>query len=182
MIDLSIAKKYGTLVRKKFAPYCLPGKCIIAGSTRRRKPEVKDIEIVCAPAPAKEAQFWAIREQLDRDEFWKHTDYTKNGDRYFSREKLIDGGWIKFDVFVVTPPSQWGVILALRTGPAEMNRRIMYELPAKGLKCEAGQLFRVSKRPGLFGDEEDLILVPTPEEEDFFTALGMEYKEPWKRR
>jgi len=40
-----IAEKY----RKLLEPWCEPDMCRIAGSIRRQKPEVKDIEIVCVP-------------------------------------------------------------------------------------------------------------------------------------
>lgn len=34
---------------ERLQPYCEPGRINIAGSIRRKKPEVKDIEIICMP-------------------------------------------------------------------------------------------------------------------------------------
>jgi DNA polymerase/3'-5' exonuclease PolX len=42
---IEVAEKY----RKLLEPWCEPEMCRIAGSTRRKKPDVGDIEIVCVP-------------------------------------------------------------------------------------------------------------------------------------
>jgi len=184
MIGLEVGRNWAEEAKAKFAPFCEPGKCVIAGSIRREKDEVKDIELVCQPSPENEVKFYSMRDAMDRDGFWRLTQDCCNGPRFFQREKFAEaeGQWIKFDVFVVLPPAQWGVILAIRTGSSEFNQRIMNRLPKKGLRCADGQLFRVEKSPGLFGDQEDLVLIPTPEETDYFAAIGMEWIEPKDRR
>lgn len=49
-------------IRQLLVPYCEPERCFIAGSIRRKKPEVKDIEIVCQP------KITVLKDMFDWDE------------------------------------------------------------------------------------------------------------------
>ena len=43
------AKRIADRIIEVLSPYCEEGKCLIGGSIRREKPEVKDIEVICLP-------------------------------------------------------------------------------------------------------------------------------------
>ena len=48
-IPLYYAAQIAEDVCAQLAPHCEPGRCVVAGSVRRRRPTVGDIEIVCIP-------------------------------------------------------------------------------------------------------------------------------------
>ncbi len=147
----------------------------VAGSVRRRKEECHDIEIVAVPKFETGADLFGnpmmgrslldpIVCDLGRVE--------KNGPRY---KKVMLPEGIALDLFVVLPPAQWGVIYALRTGPAEYSQWLVTTRTQGGalpsyLRCADGALWN--------GRE----LVPTPEEVDLYRALGLEFCEPERRR
>ncbi|MCX7608946.1 MAG: hypothetical protein N2049_06990 [Anaerolineales bacterium] len=158
-----IARKYVGLL----APYCR--RIEIAGSIRRRKAEVGDIEIVAEPLPV-----------IDLfDSANGYHDLTlplpaiKNGQRY-KQYALPEG--LNLDLFIVLPPAQWGVILALRTGSAAFSRKLV-----------------TSKRQGGFLPSDYAVkdgavhyiktgnLIPTPEEADFLNLCGLGWIDPEER-
>ncbi|HEX2516441.1 MAG TPA: hypothetical protein VH257_17170, partial [Chloroflexota bacterium] len=77
-------------------------------------------------------------------------------------------GELPLDLFAVTGPAQWGVILTVRTGPGAFSTRLVTARRYGGGMPEG---FRV--RDGALWDGERL--VATPEEADLFAALGL----PW---
>jgi DNA polymerase/3'-5' exonuclease PolX len=95
-------------------------------------------------------------------------------------------GPVAVDIFVVLPPAQWGVKLLLATGPAEFNHRLVTvreeggKILPPGYRFEHGQLIRRCSPPGEIYLEDQII--PTPEEEDVFRALGLTYLEPQDRK
>jgi len=48
-MELKKAQRIANSIVEKLSPYCEDGKCLIAGSVRREKADVKDIEIICIP-------------------------------------------------------------------------------------------------------------------------------------
>lgn len=113
-------------------PYC--EKIAIAGSVRRRNPEVKDIEIVCIPKTRGVS--------LLRQSGWINTVY---GLGRILKGKLKDGRYIqlllpegiKLDLFVASP-ANWGMIYLIRTGSADFSKRILYEFKKRGYKSDGG--------------------------------------------
>jgi DNA polymerase/3'-5' exonuclease PolX len=107
-----------------------------------------------------------------------------------------EGTMFAADLFFVLPPDgQWGVIFLLRTGPAEFNQRLVTARSQGGLcpeylvfrdgalyHCEPAQ--RDAARRGF--EDRDIVrtleLVPTPEEEDVFRALGLAWIDPMERQ
>jgi DNA polymerase/3'-5' exonuclease PolX len=134
----------------------------IAGSVRRKKPEVKDIELVVTPAIAGYDLFEKpIYYDLNPSAFGRPI---KAGPRYKQIE-LPEG--INLDLFIVLPPAQWGVIFALRTGPAELSKLLVTQRRYGGYLPSWAKV----KDGGVYG-QYGLILMP--EEEDFLKFCGLE--------
>jgi len=166
----------------------------IAGSVRREKSDCGDIEIVCIPrfidAPqadlfgdttVKQSALVARLGQLAEDGFLRSRPAEANGERY-KKMWVMDGAReiIQLDLFIVNPPEQqWGAVLAIRTGSSDFSKWLVTPKRQGGampsyLKQKGGALWRVGK------GEPD-VMIATPEEIDYFNALGIEYVEPRDR-
>lgn len=158
----------------------------VAGSIRRRRPLVGDIEIVCQPRCEARAGglFAELTESVNlldervaallRDGALRRGLDASGRPAWGSRYHRILYDGVQVDLFAVLAPAQWGVIYLLRTGPAAFNKRLVTVRHKGGwlpewLKMRAGVLW--------LGDD----LVSTPEEEDVFYTLGQPYVEPWVR-
>lgn len=141
----------------------------IAGSVLRGKPNPKDLEIVCIP-------------RMQQDLFGNNVplpvevnhlgNVIKNGQRYKQIE-LPEG--YNLDLFIVTPPAQWGYIFALRTGPDTFSKKVVTK------KCYGGLLPSYAKcRDGAVWSEGELIEMP--EERDLFKFLGIDWIPPKDRQ
>ena len=163
-----IAEKYCELLH----PYC--HRVEIAGSIRRKKPEVKDIEIVCIPKrmPLNGGLFGYSPDELVTDpgfdEIINSLEKIKGepGGKYTQR-KLTEG--INLDLFICFKRN-WGNIFAIRTGSAEYSHKVLATgWVKKGFKGIDGFLYKGKTRIDLF------------EEEDLFRLLGIPWIEPEKR-
>ena len=148
---LEIAKKIET----KLKPFC--DKIQIAGSIRRQKANVKDIEIVAIPNDRFQLGLIVNR--------WKKIRGDVGG-RYLQRV-LPEG--INLDLFFATE-NNWGHILAIRTGSAEYSHRVLAIGWVKaGYKSIDGILHKGSNP------------IEIREEEDLFRLIGLDYVEPQYR-
>jgi DNA polymerase/3'-5' exonuclease PolX len=167
-MNLNQATIIAERVRDELAPHCDKGRCVIAGSIRRRKPEVKDVEIVCIPRQNPidlfGGQTMACQGFCDAVNVWPAVKGSPLG-RYTQRV-LPDG--IKLDIFIARPET-WGLTLAIRTGPREFSTRLAMRCRQLGYRMEDGEL-------RLHCDS-----VSVPEERDLFTILGLEWVEPYDR-
>lgn len=145
----------------------------IAGSLRRNKATVGDIELVCIPETYDhEDMFGNVIDVISGlDELVPQLGYPliKNGSKF----KQIDLGRVKCDLFITTP-EQWGVIFLIRTGSADFSHRFVTPkrqggyMPT-GMQIQDGRLWR-------FGQA-----VETPEETDVFREVGLNYTPPTMR-
>ena len=162
----------------------------IAGSIRRRRPMIGDVEIVCIPRAA-DVQFDLVGEPvttsspLDRalghlfnegvlephekramggkyKRLWYPFDENEPAARY--------GDGIQVDLFIVTPPAEWGPALLIRTGPADFSRRMVTRLRDYRRRCED---LRIQTFEGAH--------VPCPTEEEFFALCQMPFIPPERR-
>jgi len=160
-LDLDQATEIAERVLGQLAPHC--HRIAIAGSIRRRKADVGDIEIVAIPKPYDVGLFasgiapvvnqWPkVRGELP----CKYTQRT-----------LPDG--IALDLFFATP-ANWGLIFAIRTGSAEYSHLVLARgWVRNGYKSVNGMLSR------------DGVPVPVPEEHDLFRLAGVTWEAPEAR-
>lgn len=137
----------------------------IAGSIRRRKEMVKDIELVVIPKeeiqgllaePGRSQGF--IRTVM----MWEKVKGDAMG-RYTQRR--LPGG-ATLDLFVATPDN-WGLILAIRTGSARFSHEVLAKAWVRaGYRSEGGVLMK-NGTPTYVREERDL-----------FSLLGIPWIEP----
>ncbi len=157
---LTEAKPIANELKALMEPYC--DRIEIAGSVRREKEIVKDIEIVLIPTKASKL-FNVLGLHLLKT--IGDIRYLKNGDKY--KQFFYRG--IKIDLFVACPDN-WGYILAIRTGSAEFSHNTLATgWVKKGYKGENGFLTK------------DGVVVPVREEIDLFNLLDFDYVEPENR-
>lgn len=150
---LEIAEK----TKELLSPYC--ERIEIAGSIRRKKPEVKDIELVAIPKPYDVGLFESgIATVVNQ---WKKV----KGELpcKYTQRLLPDG--ITLDLFFANQEN-WGLIYALRTGSADYSHKVLATGWVKlGYNSEGGQL-------SINGKE-----IYIPEEKDLFKLIGIPYIE-----
>lgn len=171
-------------------PHC--ERIEIAGSLRREKAEVRDIEIVAIPrtvevlsnvnlfeevyATRNALNFWALTFQLDPWLRWikpgtkEILPWSPKLDAKYLRGLVTPVGHesIKLDLFQCRAES-WGIIHLIRTGSAEFSEAVVTHARNIGRPMAGGILTQ---------DGQD---IPTPEEQDVFDTLGLRYVEPRHR-
>ena len=142
------------------APHC--ERIEIAGSIRRKKADVGDIEIVAIPKHYDVGIFESgVATVINRWQKVKGELPCK-----YTQRMLPEG--IKVDIFFATPEN-WGLILAIRTGSADYSHYVLATAwVAAGYNSVDGYL-RSRK-----GD----MLVPVREERDLFRMIGVEWVSP----
>jgi len=161
----------------------------IAGSIRRGNADVKDIEIVCIPKPRPRPVFGDARPfktELDALLYQMSQTHSsqyelkaiKGGDKY--KQFLLPKAGINLDLFICTPPAQFGVQFVIRTGPADFSQWVVTQrskggaLP-DGYYVKDGAVWRLS----LHGEADESIEMPS--ERDFLEFLGIGWVDPSKR-
>jgi len=149
----AIADKYVEMLN----PFCK--RIEIAGSIRREKPEVGDIEIVCIRNTKYLRSFCDAVDSLRKVKGSPIGKYT---------QRVLPEG-IKLDLFMCNKDN-WGLIYAIRTGSAEFSHEVLATGWVKaGFNSVDGRLFKNGKE------------VPVYEEEDLFKLIGLTYVHPSKR-
>jgi DNA polymerase/3'-5' exonuclease PolX len=161
-MKLELAEEIAERVKGELAPYCQ--RIEIAGSIRRRKLEVGDIEIVAIHKPYDIGLFESgIATVINK---WRKV----KGELPCKYTQRILPEGIKLDIFFAIPEN-WGMIYAIRTGSAEYSH---YVLAAgwviNGYKGIDGMLTK------------DSVPIPVFEEEDLFRIAGVKWIKPSLRQ
>lgn len=158
------------------------------GSIRRQRPTCGDIELLAVPkimpsmlhdmfgdavshVPALDMLDNALQDLLAEGTLQRRQPQ-KWGPKY----KAAVYRDFPLDLYIVTPPAQWGYLSVIRTGSNHFCKRLVTPrekggwLPS-GLICSDGALW--STRTGE--------VIPTPEESDVFAALGRDFVPPQDR-
>ena len=154
---LIIAEK----IKAELKPFC--ERIEIAGSIRRKKEFVKDIEIVCIAKPFDVGLFESgVAIVINK---WEKVKGELPGK--YTQRILPEG--IKLDLFFATKEN-WGLIYAIRTGSAEFSHRTLaVNWVKKGYKGIEGFLHKNDKKINIY------------EEKDLFDLLEMDFIEPKNR-
>ena len=167
-----------------------------AGSYSRQKMWLGDIEIVTEPSFGPltfvpEGEMFEVTQEgvnlhfdrvlglLEEGVFSKRPDesgQTACGQRH-QRLLYKDAA---VDFFCVLPPAEWGVVLLLRTGPAELNRYLVTRRMPRGVVMDAGAFWH-----GERNEKREVVnrgsKISTPTEESAFAVFGLDYIEPERR-
>lgn len=188
-VPLDVARVAAAALVELLAPGC--SRIEIAGSVRRRKPVVHDIEIVAIPR-IDHRPVGLLEEEtepvnmLDELALWYLTgplpllvrrpveNHRRDGsvdvqEKVGPKFKALVFSGIPVDLFI-TDTEQWGCIFALRTGPGDWNVRLVMDCKRVHRAVAGGRVLHLGKP------------VPTPEEADFFRELGQPWIDPWDRR
>lgn len=189
-IELEEARRVAWRVQALIEGACL--RLEVAGSIRRQRPDVGDVELVAVPRMVRRVVDLrgGVEERNLLDE--RCADLLAEGifaprlsktgrQAVGSRHKRLRFEGAAIDLFIVQPPAQWGLIMALRTGPAEFSRAFVmnrFEI----FKSERGT-YRSGMLPLGFEVRDGALwrggtLIPTPTEEEVFRAIGAPYLAP----
>ena len=167
------ANAVATELLRAISPHCHATYAAIAGSLRRGKPDVGDIELVLVPIP------WggfdqALQKMMDEGELLKRKNVNESY-VYGPLNKLMvhqSGIWV--DIFTATK-ANWGMRLMVRTGDKDFNIAVMAKLKQLGHKGHAygGITLNVNDLR-----HED---IDCPDEEIIFQILGIPFVPPEKR-
>jgi len=174
---------------KTLEPAC--ERIVIAGSLRRRKPDVGDIELLYVPAVETQRDpndMFASREINLADEVIRYLEAVgdlerrknvKGSEVFGPKNKLLRHrrSGINVDLFAATQEN-WFNYLVCRTGPAESNLQIAMRARERGWKWNPyGVGF---SRGGPLSGGADVHAVHS--EREVFEFVGLPYAEPWERR
>jgi DNA polymerase (family 10) len=167
-MNLDRATKIADKIKGELSPFC--EQIEIAGSIRRRRPEVNDIDIVCLPRdPA------GLRKRV-----LQSRPHIIAGGQWTLEVELAGGVrldiWIAGhrdrDMFIGTGCAHnFGSLLLLRTGSIRHNIWLVHAAKSKGLTWNAQQ--------GLYDGHGRCVASET--ESDIFAALGIAYINPEDR-
>lgn len=154
-------------MKAELAPHC--ERIEIAGSIRRRKTEVGDIEIVAIPKPYDVGLFASgVALVLDRLPIVRGHLPCK------ATQRMLPEG-IALDVFFATREN-WGLIFAIRTGSADYSHHVLaHGWARRGYVSKWGMLRYLD------GRDSDGRAIATPEEEDVFRIAGVSWVPPEAR-
>ena len=154
-MELKKGQAIATLLIKRLRPYCR--RIEVAGSIRRKRPVVHDIDLVLVPS-----DLWQLNAELK-----KLGEVKKDGDKY--KTLVIHGAQV--DVYFATEET-WATLYLVKTGSKESNIRLAARAKKMGLQLKAngdGLVDREDRR--IAGESEASI----------FQALDMPYLPPEKR-
>jgi len=139
----------------RLKPHC--EKIIAAGSIRRQKDEIRDIDIVLIPTNPGQ-----LSQEIDR-----------LGPPIADGEKLrrVEYNGTQVDIYYANQKT-WATLLLIRTGSRENNIGLCSQAQSLGMKLKAN------------GDgiiDAGGHLIPIESEEQIYQILGLPYHEPWER-
>lgn len=154
-IELERAQRTAEAVVNRLSPYCR--KIAVAGSVRRKRPWVNDIDLVLIP-----------------NDLWNfHTELMKLGSLKMSGKKILRvmAGNTQIDVYVADE-NTWATLLLIRTGSTENNIRLCNLAKERGWHLAASG-------DGLFNERGERIAGDS--ERSIYAALDVPWQEPEER-
>ncbi len=167
-MKLEDAQKIANHLVEQLSPHC--ERIAIAGSIRRKRPRVKDIEIVCIPKPYETGLFESgIATVVNGWGKVKGELPCKFTQRLITVKGAKGYAVIVLDLFLVKPEN-WGLQLAIRTGSAAYSHKVLATgWKKRGYTSVDGMLTQRGKE------------YPVYEEKDLFQRIGLPYVNPENR-
>ena len=164
-MSLEMADKLAEGVKARLAPYCkekADGSAYIevAGSVRRRKQRVNDVDFVLIPSDP-----WNLHQEVLR--LCRPFPIKASGLKIM---RIMVGAY-QVDIYVATPEN-WETILLIRTGSAENNIRLCSRAKDLGWHLHASG-------EGLFNERGERIAGDS--ELSIYNALGLPWQRPEER-
>ncbi len=156
-MQLENAKQIGEEVLEKLKPHIYRGD--LAGSIRRKKQEVKDIDIVIKPKP----HFMAMTDI--KKVLKSYGRFVLDGEKLI---RVVTEDNVQIDVYIAS--NNYDPLLLIRTGSAEHNKKLCVKANSLNLSLTA---------KGLIDKHKEIIIAT--EEKDIFKELGLKYREPEER-
>lgn len=171
---------------KLIEPACV--KLIVAGSLRRRKDLVGDVELIFVPR---------VEPRPDPGDLLGHvvqTDLVESlltrwlQEGIINRRPKVDGSYtwgslnklavhcatgVPVDLFAGREANWWNLVV-FRTGSAESNTRIASAAEKRGMRWDPYS-------PGFLDRLTNDLVRRVSSEREVFEAVGLEYLEPWER-
>ena len=155
-MELEKAKIIADEVVKQLSPYC--EKIEVAGSIRRQKPFINDIDLVLIASDR-----WNLDSVLMRMGKYKMAGM---------KITRVEMDSIPLDVYFASKET-WATLFLIRTGSKENNIRLAALAKKRGWHLKANG-------EGLLNEHGERIAGDT--EESIYEALGVPWQEPWERR
>lgn len=191
-------------LKRMLAPACV--RIEIAGSLRRLRPTIADIELVCIPKIERQVQPVAdlfeakTGPPVDHNFLWAALDglgdqvhWIKRGEKYrqFAYPLHLDGvSEISVDLFTANEKN-WGLIYLIRTGSSVFSQHVVSYLAKNFRPSHAGYVRMGGRAPATIkGDgfptwpdkaKDGMEIIPTPEEVDVFRLAGVRMLPPSER-
>lgn len=189
-LPLAEAQDLSKLLTWLLEPAC--EKIIVAGSVRRCKPMVGDVEIVALATDSVISDLFGAevstgRTSIDfaldelnekKDTDWR-TDPTKQG-KFNKRLRHTSSGLVA-DLYVLLDRRAWGSHVAIRTGPRIFSKEIVTKAHGEGKHFANGFLLHdhIKRRTPCTPDCDKII--PLLQEADVFEVLKIHYLSPEQR-
>ncbi len=157
-MKLKLGQLVAAEVIDRLSPYCQ--RIEVAGSIRRQKEIVHDIDIVLIPS-----DLWNLEHEV--------LGLARPFQPKMSGAKLkrFDYNGAQIDLYFASPET-WATLFLIRTGSVESNIRLCTLAKKKGWHLAASG-------DGLFDDTGQRVAGDT--EESIYKALGLQYREPAER-
>ncbi len=154
-MELERAQRIAEAVVKRLSPYC--SRIEVAGSVRRKKTTVKDIDFVLIPS-----DLWNL-----------HHEIKGMGQVRMSGNKImrVMVGSVQVDLYFASEQT-WATLLLIRTGSAENNIRL-------AIMAKKRDWHLAASGDGLFDEGGQRLAGDT--EESIYGALGLPYQRPEER-
>ena len=168
-MELETAMAVAEDVGGRMSIYC--EKIMVAGSVRRKRPEVKDIELVIIPKMREVSEGLFDKKMIRHPNLValiKEFDIVKGNPETGKYIQFNTPAGIKIDLFTATRIN-WGYIYVIRTGSSEFSQFIAKRWVKWGYNGVGGNLTR------------DGEIVPVPTEKAMFDLLGLKVIPPTRR-
>lgn len=154
-MELEKAKAIADTIVKALEAYC--DRIEVAGSIRRQKPTVRDIDLVLV-----------ARDRWNLDLALMKMGHYKMSGMKIARVQMDS---IPLDIYFASPET-FATLLLIRTGSVENNIRLASRAKKRGWRLAASG-------DGLFNEKGERIAGDS--EESIYQALGLPYQEPEER-